>query len=95
MKALATSPVQVHGSDTLRECRGNLGDLAEMLELPSLFPAQSVDTAVVEKPSGKPWRAARSAEVLLLGDSFANIYHEEKLGWGAAGFAFRFNRGPT
>jgi alginate O-acetyltransferase complex protein AlgJ len=61
----------------------NVGDLAEMLELPTLFTAQNVDTALVEKPNGKPWRTARSAEVLLLGDSFANIYHQEKLGWGA------------
>ena len=62
---------------------GNVGDLAEMLELPTLFPAQTVHTGVVEKQNGKPWRATRSAEVLLLGDSFANIYNEEKLGWGA------------
>ena len=69
---------------------GNVGDLAEMLELASLFPAQTVDIRVVEKPNGKPWRAVRSAEVLLLGDSFANIYHEEQLGWGAnAGLAQR------
>ena len=69
---------------------GNVGDLAEMLEISSLFPAQTVDTHVVEDPKGKPWRTARSAEVLLLGDSFANIYHEEKLGWGTnAGLAQR------
>jgi alginate O-acetyltransferase complex protein AlgJ len=70
----------------------NVGDLAEMLELPSLFTAQHVDTAVVEKPNGKPWRATRTAEVLLLGDSFANIYHEEKFGWGGnAGLAQRLS----
>ncbi len=71
---------------------GNVGDLAEMLEISSLFPAQTVDTHVVENPSGKPWRPTRSAEVLLLGDSFANIFHEEKLGWGAnAGLAQRLS----
>ena len=71
---------------------GNVGDLAEMLELPSLFQAQTVDTAVVEKPDGTPWRAARSAEVLLLGDSFANIFHEERLDWGtSAGLAQRLS----
>jgi hypothetical protein len=68
----------------------NVGDLAEMLELSSLFPAQTVDTAVVERPNGKPWRAVRSAEVLLLGDSFSNIYDEKQLGWGTgAGLAQR------
>jgi hypothetical protein len=71
---------------------GNVGDLAEMLELSSLYPTQTVDTAVVERPNGKPWRAARKAEVLVLGDSFANIYSEEKLGWGGgAGLAQRLS----
>lgn len=71
---------------------GNTGDLAEMLEVSGLFPQQTVDTGVVKKPNGKPWRVGRSAEVLLLGDSFANIYHEEKLGWGAdAGLAQRLS----
>jgi alginate O-acetyltransferase complex protein AlgJ len=70
----------------------NVGDLAEMLELPTLFTAQTVNTHVVEKPNGKSWRAARSAEILLIGDSFANIYDEEKLGWGAnAGLAQRLS----
>jgi alginate O-acetyltransferase complex protein AlgJ len=60
----------------------NTGDLAEMLEVSTLFPAQTVHTGMVEEPGGNPWRAARTAEVLLLGDSFANIYHQEQLGWG-------------
>jgi hypothetical protein len=68
----------------------NTGDLAQMLEIPSLFTEQTVQTAVVKNPGGKPWRAVESAEVLLLGDSFANIYHEENLGWGTgAGLAER------
>jgi alginate O-acetyltransferase complex protein AlgJ len=71
---------------------GSSGDLAEMLELPTLYPAQTVYPGVVTKPSGKPWKAGRSAEVLLLGDSFANIYSQEALGWGAdAGLAQRLS----
>jgi len=71
---------------------GNVGDLAEMLEIPELFTTQTVHTAVVERSNGKPWQTARSAEVMLLGDSFANIYSEEKLGWGAdAGLAQRLS----
>ena len=66
-----------------RAATGNVGELAEMLELPSFFKAQTVHIGVVEQQNGEPWRAAHSAEVLLLGDSFANIYSEEKLGWGA------------
>ncbi len=68
----------------------SVGDLAEMLEIPKFFAAQDVRTDVVENPNGKRWQAGRSAEVLLLGDSFANIYNEEQLGWGAnAGLAQR------
>jgi alginate O-acetyltransferase complex protein AlgJ len=68
----------------------NTGDLAQMLEIPTIFTEQTVQTAVVKTPGGKPWRAVDSAEVLLLGDSFANIYHEENLGWGTgAGLAER------
>ena len=68
------------------------GDLIEMLELPTLHPAQTVYPGVVTKPSGKPWNAGRTAEVLLLGDSFANIYSQEGLGWGAgAGLAQRLS----
>jgi alginate O-acetyltransferase complex protein AlgJ len=37
---------------------------------------------------GEPWRPSRSADVLLLGDSFTNIYSLATMGWGeAAGFA--------
>lgn len=70
----------------------NVGDLAEMLELPALYPAQIVHLGVVQRPGQKPWRATRPAEVLLLGDSFANVYHQEELGWGGgAGLAQRLS----
>jgi alginate O-acetyltransferase complex protein AlgJ len=36
----------------------------------------------------RPWRSDPDAQVLLLGDSFANIYSVDRLGWGAgAGLA--------
>lgn len=70
----------------------NTGDLAEMLELPTLFPPQEVRINVVRNADGTPWRRRRSAEVLLLGDSFTNIYSQEGLGWGAgAGLAERLS----
>jgi hypothetical protein len=38
-------------------------------------------------PDGSPWRSARDADVLVLGDSFSNIYALESMGWGtSAGF---------
>lgn len=69
----------------------NLGDIALMLDLPpgqSLYPRERVRIRRVLDPEGVPWRASRSADVLLLGDSFSNIYSLRSLGWGdAAGLA--------
>jgi len=68
------------------------GDLAEMLEIPARFPAQEVRIDVVRHEDGAPWRRQRSAEILLLGDSFTNIYSQQGLGWGvSAGLAERLS----
>ena len=41
----------------------------------------------VLEPDGTPWRPARDADVLVMGDSFSNIYSLASMGWGdAAGF---------
>ena len=62
-----------------------------MLEMPDWQSSVSEETANIQcvvDPAGKPWRAAEDAEVMLLGDSFTNIYHLGPMGWGAdAGFA--------
>ena len=69
----------------------NTGDVARMLDLPPghpLFPPESVWLRRVLQPDGSPWRSSRDADVLLLGDSFSNIYSLESMGWGtSAGFA--------
>jgi len=74
-----------------REDVSSLGDIAEMLKLPSdqtLFPKQKVTIQKVVSKDGSPWQADRSSEILLLGDSFSNIYSLEGMGWGgSAGFA--------
>ncbi len=68
------------------------GDLVEMLELPALFDPQTIRIGVVRESTGAPWRSDASAEVLLLGDSFANIYSQQGLGWGTgAGLAQRLS----
>ena len=60
----------------------NLGDIAVMLKLPDCerrFPAETVtlpDHGI---------RTDRNSDVLLLGDSFANIYSSEALKWGTDG----------
>ena len=69
----------------------NLGDVAVMLRLPSnqrLFAAERVTTRMVLDVAGRPWRRDPAAEVLLLGDSFSNVYSDPTLGWGrGAGLA--------
>jgi alginate O-acetyltransferase complex protein AlgJ len=67
------------------------GDLAALLRLPSrarLYPPESVPTRQVLGPAGAPWSPDPEADVLVLGDSFSNVYSQPELGWGhAAGFA--------
>lgn len=68
-----------------------LGDLARMLELPpgqSLFPQQRVTVHSVLGEDGQPWAPDPAAEVLILGDSYTNVYSRSDLGWGTgAGLA--------
>lgn len=70
---------------------GSHGDIARMLDLPdaaALFPPEAVWLRRVLLPDGSAWRSTREADVLLLGDSFSNIYSLESMGWGtSAGFA--------
>ena len=69
----------------------NTGDAAQMLDLPDdrpLFPPEAAWLRRILQPDGSPWRPSRDADVLLLGDSFSNIYSLESMGWGtSAGFA--------
>ncbi len=68
-----------------------LGDIAVMMKLPAdqdLFPLQEVAIRQVLDPDGEPWQPAPAADVLLLGDSFTNIYSMAEMNWGeAAGLA--------
>ncbi len=67
------------------------GDVVQMLDLPdgqTRYPLERVEITRVLSTDGSPWQPARGAEVLLLGDSFSNIYALETMGWGnGAGFA--------
>lgn len=68
-----------------------VGDLVDMLKLPdeqALFLPQAVTVEQVQDASGAPWEPDPQADVLLLGDSFTNIFSLEGMGWGlAAGLA--------
>ncbi|MFO7666953.1 MAG: hypothetical protein R6V76_10070 [Desulfobacterales bacterium] len=67
-----------------------LGDLAVMLDLPKkqqIFPRETVSIRKVFESGGEPWQLQKTADVLVLGDSFSNIYSLEAMGWGeGAGF---------
>ena len=85
-------PVKKPSALSLRPERvSNLGDIAEMLKLPAgqtLFAKQQVTVEQVMQLNGSPWQADRASDVLLLGDSFSNIYSLGGMGWGTgSGFA--------
>jgi alginate O-acetyltransferase complex protein AlgJ len=65
------------------------GDIAAMLKLSRAdkFPPEEVTIRQVVTGNAL-WRPSKEAEVLLLGDSFSNIFSFEAMGWGeSAGFA--------
>jgi alginate O-acetyltransferase complex protein AlgJ len=68
----------------------NIGDTARMLDLPDeagLAAPEKVWLRRVLQPDGSLWRSSANADVLVLGDSFSNIYALESMGWGtSAGF---------
>ncbi len=67
----------------------NTGDIAAMLKLPAdskLYPQQSVTVQPVWNGNA-PFKPDPAAQILVLGDSFSNIFSLEAMGWGAsAGF---------
>jgi len=69
----------------------NVGDVAAMLKLSPgdpLTAPEVVEIHEVVRRDGTPWRPTRTARVLLLGDSFTNIYSLGAMGWGeGAGLA--------
>ena len=73
------------GYETSEETVTNLGDIAVMLRLPEAENVIQPETVQLQRPQGEPTSDKR---ILLLGDSFTNIYSQEGLGWGAdAGLA--------
>lgn len=67
------------------------GDLAALLRSPlrrPLFRPEPVVVRRVTSPAGEPWRPDPAADILLMGDSFSNVYSQPELGWGdSAGLA--------
>jgi hypothetical protein len=84
------SPLQVAGFRVAEKEISGYGDILSMLKLPAgdnFYHPQKV--AIQQVFLGNAlWRSNEEARVLLLGDSFCNIYSLEPMGWGeSAGFA--------
>lgn len=92
--ALGAMPRDHHPRRTSQDVK-NLGDIAMMLKLrqnQGVFGEELATIRPVTDAAGNPWRPDPAAEVLVLGDSFANIYSLEMMGWGgAAGLAERLS----
>lgn len=68
-----------------KELVGNRGDIDAMLLLPQKwqsFELEEVSLHKVYTGSDELWRSSPQAEVLLLGDSFTNIFSLAGMGWG-------------
>lgn len=64
----------------------NVGDLARMLEHPGRVRLHAPESVLL--PAAAQIRESAAAQVLLLGDSFSNIYSLPDMGWGeGAGLA--------
>jgi hypothetical protein len=68
-----------------------VGDIVDMLKLPddqTLFHPQTWTVNQVQDETGTAWEADPAGDVLLLGDSFTNVFSMDTMGWGeAAGLA--------
>jgi hypothetical protein len=68
-----------------------VGDIVDMLKLPegqTVFSPLTTTIAKVTNAAGENFEPDLKADVLLLGDSFTNIFSQAPMGWGeSAGFA--------
>jgi alginate O-acetyltransferase complex protein AlgJ len=68
-----------------------VGDVADMLKLPegqTIYLPQRVTVRQIQDEGGEPWQPDPHGDVLLLGDSFTNVFSLEPMGWGvSAGLA--------
>jgi alginate O-acetyltransferase complex protein AlgJ len=91
LDGIASAPYGVESRDVT-----NVGDTAAMLDLPPgqrLNRPESVVVHRVLEDDGTAWRPSRDADVLVLGDSFSNIYSLASMGWGdAAGLVEHLGR---
>ena len=81
------APERPSGLRAVAQPVARVGDIVDMLKLPqeqTAFLPQAVTVRAVQDAQGNAWEPDTSADVLLLGDSFTNIFSLEGMGWGAA-----------
>jgi alginate O-acetyltransferase complex protein AlgJ len=64
-----------------------VGDITDMLGLPEgqqLFLPETYTIHEIQNASGAPFESSDHAAVLLMGDSFTNVFSAEQMGWGAS-----------
>ena len=69
----------------------NRGDIVAMLDVPNaedLYPQETVVIEQIVDDKEKLWEVSHDSQILVLGDSFANIYSQGDMKWGeGAGLA--------
>ncbi len=88
-KTVSLSPATDRFTAAAKEVT-NLGDVAMMLKFPDKWKVFAPETATVRQvlDGNQPWQPDPKAEILLLGDSFTNIFSLAPMGWGeGAGLA--------
>lgn len=84
---VALGPAPAPTLHAVEQSAERVGDLVDMLKLPedqALFLPQAVRIHSVQDAQGNAWEPDPDAEILLLGDSFTNVFSLEGMGWGAA-----------
>lgn len=79
------APASVPVQRAVAQPMSRVGDIVDMLKLPedqTVFQPQSVVVHQVQDADGNAWQSDATADVLLLGDSFSNIFSLEGMGWG-------------
>ena len=80
--------VESPGYEVVETEVSNTGDIAELLDLSgtgTAYPPERVEIRSIMTSSGESWRADGSADVLVLGDSFSNVFSLGVMGWGESG----------
>ena len=89
--AALPAPATANPWHTEAESAERVGDIVDMLKLPddqTLFASRTATIEKVLDPKSAPFAPDPAAEVLLLGDSFTNIFTQAPMGWGeSAGLA--------